>query len=56
MPKPKRTQKSFNLEVEAILAAQCGNVVFTALQHVPTQNLQDMASMIDHILRKRLNQ
>lgn len=39
--------------VDALYSAGCGNIVFEALQHVPSDNLKDMHDMIIHILEHR---
>ena len=39
--------------IEACQAAECGHEVFQALTEFPTENLNDMLDMIEHILDKR---
>jgi hypothetical protein len=42
------------LILHALQSAECGNCVYEALLQIPTENLQHMADMIEHILDYRM--
>jgi len=49
----QETSEGTKLILLALESAECGQCVYDALLQVPTENLQDMWSMIEYILTQR---